>query len=58
MLNVAVIFAGGVGSRMGKEIPKQFLEWNGKAVIIHTLNVFEHCAEIDEIETFFRQNPT
>ena len=49
MLNVAVIFAGGVGSRMGKEIPKQFLEWNGKAVIIHTLNVFEHCAEIDEI---------
>lgn len=47
--NVALIFAGGVGSRMGGDVPKQFLEWNGKAVIIHTLEAFERCGMIDEI---------
>ena len=35
-MNVALIFVGGVGYRMGSETPKQFLEWNGKAIIIHT----------------------
>lgn len=40
--NIALIFAGGKGSRMGNEIPKQFFEVNGKAVIIHTLEVFEN----------------
>ena len=49
MHNVALIFAGGVGSRMGGDVPKQFLEWEGKAVIIHTLEVFERCSKIDEI---------
>lgn len=50
MKNIAVIFAGGVGSRMKNDkIPKQFLEWNGKAIIIHTLNVFEGHDEIDGI---------
>ncbi len=48
-MNVALIFAGGAGSRMGSDIPKQFLEWNGKAVIIHTLNVFEKHKNIDGI---------
>ena len=48
-MNIALIFAGGIGSRMGSETPKQFLEWNGKAIIIHTLNVFENHPDIDEI---------
>ena len=48
-MNVALIFAGGIGSRMGSDTPKQFLEWNGKAIIIHTLNVFENHSEIDAI---------
>ena len=34
---------------MGSGTPKQFLEWNGKAIIIHTLNVFEKHPEIDAI---------
>lgn len=47
---VALIFAGGVGSRMKSEnMPKQFLEWNGKAVIIHTLEIFETQDHVDEI---------
>ncbi len=48
-MNVALIFAGGIGSRMGSETPKQFLEWNGKAIIIHTLNVFDKNKDIDAI---------
>ena len=40
--NYAVIFAGGVGSRMsGTKIPKQFLELGGKPIIAHTIDHFE-----------------
>jgi 2-C-methyl-D-erythritol 4-phosphate cytidylyltransferase len=37
---VAVIVAGGSGTRMGKELPKQFLELNGKPILIHSLQSF------------------
>lgn len=47
--NIAIIFAGGSGARMGAGLPKQFLEVNGKAIIIHTLDIFEEHHEIDEI---------
>ena len=39
--NIAIIFAGGVGARMGSGLPKQFIEVNGKPIIIHTLDIFE-----------------
>ncbi|MDN4641983.1 IspD/TarI family cytidylyltransferase [Agreia sp. PsM10] len=49
-MNVALIFAGGVGRRMNQSaLPKQFLELNGKPVIIHTLEHFQHHPEIDAI---------
>lgn len=48
-MNVALIFAGGIGSRMCSDTPKQFLEWNGKAIIIHTINIFEQHDDIDAI---------
>jgi 2-C-methyl-D-erythritol 4-phosphate cytidylyltransferase len=35
-----LIVAGGSGSRMKTEIPKQFLNLNGKPVIIHTISAF------------------
>lgn len=47
--NVAIIFAGGVGARMGSGLPKQFIEVNGKPIIIHTLDIFEEHPDIDEI---------
>ena len=47
---IAVILAGGVGIRMGHDIPKQFIEVLGKPVIVHTLEVFENNPEIDAIE--------
>lgn len=48
-MNIAIIFAGGSGVRMGAGIPKQFLEINGKPVIVHTLELFETHREIDRI---------
>ena len=49
-MNIAVIFAGGVGSRMHSvEKPKQFLEMYNKPIIIHTLELFDANAQIDAI---------
>ncbi|MBQ7266094.1 MAG: 2-C-methyl-D-erythritol 4-phosphate cytidylyltransferase [Firmicutes bacterium] len=49
-MNIAVIFAGGVGSRMhSRELPKQFLEMYSKPIIIHTIEHFEKHSEIDAI---------
>jgi 2-C-methyl-D-erythritol 4-phosphate cytidylyltransferase len=36
----SIIVAGGSGTRMGTEIPKQFIEINGMPVIMHTINAF------------------
>lgn len=49
MRNVAVILAGGIGSRMGIDLPKQFLEIKGIPVIIHTLKNFEKNPNISDI---------
>lgn len=49
-MTVAIIIAGGSGVRMGYEIPKQFIPVEGKPVVMHTLDNFEHHAEIDAIE--------
>ena len=42
----AIIVAGGKGTRMGTELPKQFLLLNGKPVLMHTL------------ESFYKYDPT
>lgn len=50
MTNVAVIFAGGSGKRMNTvSRPKQFLELNGKPVIIYTLELFDNHPDIEGI---------
>lgn len=50
MSNIAVIFAGGVGSRMNSiELPKQFLEIYNKPIIVHTIDFFEKNNDIDHI---------
>lgn len=50
MKNIALIFAGGSGKRMNTvSRPKQFLELNGKPVIIYTLELFDNHPEIDGI---------
>ncbi len=50
MKNIAVIFAGGSGTRMNtKSRPKQFLELNGKPILIYTLELFDNHPDIDAI---------
>lgn len=49
-MNIAVVFAGGVGKRMSNSaIPKQFLSIGDKPIIIRTLEIFEECDQIDKI---------
>lgn len=49
-MNIAVIFAGGIGSRMSSEnLPKQFLEIHGTPLIVHTIQHFQDHPEIDRI---------
>lgn len=48
-MNIAIIFAGGSGVRMGGGVPKQFLEINGKPILFHTLSLFEEHHKIDKI---------
>lgn len=47
---IAIVIAGGVGSRMGADIPKQFVQVNGKPVLFYTLEAFEHHPMVDAIE--------
>lgn len=47
--HVAVVLAGGVGSRAGFDKPKQFLEVAGRTVLEHSVDAFERNAHIDQI---------
>ncbi len=42
MKKIAIITAGGIGSRMGASVPKQFLLLNGKPILWHTITAFLH----------------
>ena len=50
MKTIAIIIAGGKGSRMGLDIPKQFVNINNKPVIIYTLEAFQKHPMVDAIE--------
>ena len=48
-MNIALLIAGGAGTRMKQDIPKQFLTVNEKPVIVYTLEAFQKHVEIDVI---------
>ena len=48
-MNIVLLIAGGVGSRFGANIPKQFVEINNKPIIAYTLETFQKAIEIDQI---------
>lgn len=48
-MNIAIIIAGGVGNRMGQDIPKQFLNIYDKPILIYTLESFQRHPEVDAI---------
>ena len=47
---IGMLLAGGVGQRMGASVPKQFLEVNGKPIILYPLEIMENNKQIDAIE--------
>jgi 2-C-methyl-D-erythritol 4-phosphate cytidylyltransferase len=49
MKTIAVILAGGVGSRFGLDKPKQFAKLAGINIIDHTIKAFNDSSYIDEI---------
>lgn len=48
-MNYALILAGGKGTRMGSELPKQFLKLNNMPIIVHTVKLFLQIEIIDKV---------
>ena len=48
-MNVALLTAAGIGSRMNLDVPKQFVYIKGKPVIVHTMEAFQRHPQIDAI---------
>ncbi|GLW05393.1 pyrophosphorylase [Microtetraspora sp. NBRC 13810] len=46
---VGVILAGGVGQRLGHDLPKQLLEISGRTILERAVDAFERAPEIDDI---------
>src|SRR5829696_4538648 len=47
--NVAVVLAGGVGTRIGLGIPKQLIKIAGRTILEHTIALFDAHPQVDEI---------
>lgn len=52
----AIILAGGIGSRVGADVPKQFVEILGKPVLAYTIEAYQNHPEIDGIEVVCVKN--
>jgi len=48
-MNYGVVVAGGIGTRMGADKPKQFLTIGSKPIIVHTVEKFVLCNELERI---------
>lgn len=48
-MNVAVVLAGGTGTRVGGDKPKQFLTIDGRSVIERSIDAFDQAPGIDEV---------
>ncbi|HKT47015.1 MAG TPA: 2-C-methyl-D-erythritol 4-phosphate cytidylyltransferase, partial [Candidatus Acidoferrales bacterium] len=53
---VAILPAAGLGTRMGAETPKQFLELEGTPILIHSVRRLASCAQITDIILATRQD--
>jgi len=48
-MNLVAILAGGVGARMGMNLPKQFLQFAGRTVLEHSVQAFENHPAVNKI---------
>lgn len=46
---IALIVAGGTGSRMGSDTPKQFLPLRGLPILMHTISIFDKLSSRPDI---------
>lgn len=58
LLNIAIIPAAGIGSRMHTDRAKQMLELDGVPVLVHTLRRFEACQDLDQVILVAQPNLT
>jgi 2-C-methyl-D-erythritol 4-phosphate cytidylyltransferase len=49
MRRVAVLLAGGVGTRVGLDVPKQLIKIAGRSIMEHTLAVLDEHPDVDDI---------
>ncbi len=49
-MNIAIILAGGTGSRIGGDIPKQFVELSGQMMIMHSMLPFAESEYVSNIQ--------
>lgn len=49
-MSIAIVLSGGTGNRLGTDIPKQYIEVNGKPIIAYCLETIEKCTMIDAIQ--------
>ena len=45
----AAILAGGIGSRLKQENPKQFININNKPILVHSVGTFLNVKKFDKI---------
>lgn len=55
-MNGVVIVAAGTGSRMKKDINKQFIKLNNKEIVAHTIDKFYNNENIDDIVVVIRED--
>ena len=55
MKNIAVLLAGGVGTRVGLDIPKQLIKIAGRPIMEHTLAALDAHPKVDEIIVLMAQ---
>lgn len=49
-MNIAIILAGGTGSRVGGDIPKQFVDISGQMMIMHSMKAFAESDYVSNIQ--------
>ena len=55
-MNIAIILAGGTGTRIGAGLPKQFIKVQGKPILAYTLEIFQRKDNIDAIEIVYHKD--